>query len=215
MYQSMALQANSEGITWLNAAGDTGAGDCEDQDAVIAQDGLAVDAPGSVPEVTAMGGSEFNEGSGNYWSSTNSATQASALSYIPETVWNDTNIGYGLQGGGRRWNQHLFSETGLANRARGSEQQLSQCSRSFHRCLARSRRLLRLHRRRAADLRWNVHGRRRPWPESSRCSTSIWFPRARKPSRTCEYQSRAVPAGSEHAAVFFTILRWAITMFRA
>jgi uncharacterized protein (TIGR03437 family) len=99
IYQSLALQANSEGITWLNSAGDTGAGDCEDEDAVIAQDGLAVDAPGSVPEVTSMGGSEFNEGSGNYWSTTNSATGASAISYIPERVWNDTGIGYGLQGG--------------------------------------------------------------------------------------------------------------------
>ena len=99
IYRGLALQANSEGITWLNAAGDTGAADCEDQDAVIAQDGLAVDAPGSVPEVTSMGGSEFNEGSGNYWSNTNSATGASALSYIPERVWNDTDIGYGLQGG--------------------------------------------------------------------------------------------------------------------
>jgi len=99
IYQSMALQANSEGITWLNAAGDTGAGDCEDQDAVIAQDGFAVDAPGSVPEVTSMGGSEFDEGGGTYWSGSNSSTGTSALSYIPERVWNDTNIGYGLQGG--------------------------------------------------------------------------------------------------------------------
>ena len=99
IYQSLALEANSEGITWLNSAGDTGAADCEDLDAVIAQDGLSVDAPASVPEVTAMGGSEFNEGSGSYWSSANSATGASALSYIPERVWNDTDSGYGLIGG--------------------------------------------------------------------------------------------------------------------
>jgi uncharacterized protein (TIGR03437 family) len=99
IYQSLALEANSEGITWLNSAGDTGAADCEDLDAVIAQDGLSVDAPGSVPEVTAMGGSEFNEGSGSYWSSTNSANGGSALSYIPERVWNDTDSGFGLVGG--------------------------------------------------------------------------------------------------------------------
>jgi uncharacterized protein (TIGR03437 family) len=95
-----AQQANAEGITWLAAAGDAGAADCEDQDAVIAQDGLAVDAPGSIPEVTAMGGSEFNEGSGNYWSGTNQADGASALSYIPEMVWNDTTLGGGLAAGG-------------------------------------------------------------------------------------------------------------------
>jgi uncharacterized protein (TIGR03437 family) len=100
MYQSLALQANAEGITWFNAAGDSGAGDCEDQNALIAQDGLAVDAPASVPEVTAMGGSEFNEGNGNYWSIVNTATGASAISYIPERVWNDTDLGGGIAAGG-------------------------------------------------------------------------------------------------------------------
>jgi uncharacterized protein (TIGR03437 family) len=98
--QAQALQANSEGITWFAPGGDSGAGDCEDRDAVIAQDGLAVDAPGSIPEVTSMGGSEFNEGGGNYWSFTNTATGASALSYIPERVWNDNELGFRLLGGG-------------------------------------------------------------------------------------------------------------------
>ncbi len=98
--RQMAQQANAEGITWLVAAGDAGAADCEDLDALIAQDGLAVDAPASVPEVTAMGGTEFNEGSGNYWSSTNTANSASALSYIPEMVWNDTSLRGGLAAGG-------------------------------------------------------------------------------------------------------------------
>jgi uncharacterized protein (TIGR03437 family) len=95
-----AQQAIAEGISWFNAAGDDGAADCEDVNALIAQDGLAVDAPASVPEVTAMGGSEFNEGSGSYWSNTNTANGASALSYIPEMVWNDTNLGGGLSAGG-------------------------------------------------------------------------------------------------------------------
>jgi uncharacterized protein (TIGR03437 family) len=100
--QAMALQANSEGITWLAPAGDTAAADCDDNDAnpFIAQSGLSVDAPASIPEVTSMGGTEFNEGSGTYWSFTNSATGASALSYIPERVWNDTELGFGLDGGG-------------------------------------------------------------------------------------------------------------------
>jgi len=98
--ESQALQANAEGITWFAPAGDSGAGDCEDPNAVIAQDGLQVDAPASVPEVTAMGGSEFNEGSGSYWSFANTATGASALSYIPERVWNDSELGFGLAAGG-------------------------------------------------------------------------------------------------------------------
>jgi len=99
-YRAWALQGNAEGITWLAAAGDDGAADCEDPDASIAQDGLAVDEPGSIPEVTSMGGSEFNEGSGAYWSSTNTANGASALSYIPEMVWNDSGPSYGLAAGG-------------------------------------------------------------------------------------------------------------------
>jgi uncharacterized protein (TIGR03437 family) len=99
-YRSWAQQGNAEGITWLAAAGDDGAADCEDPNAVIAQDGLAVDEPGSIPEVTSMGGSEFNEGNGAYWSSTNTASGASALSYIPEKVWNDTSAAYGLAAGG-------------------------------------------------------------------------------------------------------------------
>ena len=99
-YQALALQANAEGITWLNASGDSGAGDCEDLDAVVAQDGPAVDAPASVPEVTSMGGTEFAEGSGSYWNDVNTATGASALSYIPERVWNDTPLGFGFAAGG-------------------------------------------------------------------------------------------------------------------
>jgi uncharacterized protein (TIGR03437 family) len=95
-----AQQANAEGITWLNAAGDNGAADCEDQSAGIAQDGLAVDAPASIPEVTAMGGTEFDERAGSYWGSVNTANGASALSYIPEMVWNDIPLGGGLAAGG-------------------------------------------------------------------------------------------------------------------
>jgi len=100
MEESQALQANAEGITWFGPGGDSGAGDCEDSGAIIAQDGFAVDAPGSVPEVTSMGGTEFAEGNGNYWSLTNTATGASALSYIPERVWNDSEQGFGLAAGG-------------------------------------------------------------------------------------------------------------------
>jgi uncharacterized protein (TIGR03437 family) len=86
--RQMAQQGSAEGITWLAAAGDHGAAECEDQGATVAENGLAVYEPGSVPEVTSMGGSEFNEGNGAYWSGTNSANGASALSYIPEKVWN-------------------------------------------------------------------------------------------------------------------------------
>ena len=83
-FQSWAQQGNAQGITWFNASGDNGAADCADSQ----YPGLAVDAPASVPEVTAVGGTSFVEGSGTYWSATNTANNASALSYIPETAWN-------------------------------------------------------------------------------------------------------------------------------
>jgi uncharacterized protein (TIGR03437 family) len=101
-FQSIVQQANAQGITWLAAAGDAGAADCEDPSALTAQNGLAVDVPGSIPEVTSMGGTEFSDQSGAYWSATNTANSASALSYIPEQAWNDTALGGGLAstGGG-------------------------------------------------------------------------------------------------------------------
>ncbi|MGA2724932.1 MAG: protease pro-enzyme activation domain-containing protein [Bryobacteraceae bacterium] len=99
-YQSAAQQANAEGVTWMAAAGDSGAADCEDSGAVVAQDGLAVDAPGSIPEVTSVGGTEFNEQGGTYWSGTNTANDASALSYIPEMVWNDMIVDRTIAAGG-------------------------------------------------------------------------------------------------------------------
>jgi uncharacterized protein (TIGR03437 family) len=85
-FVSWADQANAQGMTWFAASGDDGAADCNDSQ----NPGLAVDLPGSTPGVTSVGGTEFVEGSGHYWSVTNTASGASALSYIPETTWNDS-----------------------------------------------------------------------------------------------------------------------------
>ncbi len=88
-FRSLAQQANSQGMTWLASSGDQGAAAC-DSGKIPANKGLAVNLPASVPEVTGVGGTEFSEGSGKYWNSTNSANGTSALSYIPEMAWNDT-----------------------------------------------------------------------------------------------------------------------------
>lgn len=87
---SVFQQANAQGMTVLAASGDQGAADCENSSATTATQGLAVDVPAAIPYVTGLGGTEFSEGSGTYWSSTNDANSGSALSYIPEIVWNDT-----------------------------------------------------------------------------------------------------------------------------
>ena len=101
-YESEAKKANSMGITWVVATGDTGAANC-DHPAPFATQGLAVSFPSNLPEVTAVGGTEFNEGTGAdaFWGATNDANGGSAQSYIPEMAWNDsTYIGYMSSGGG-------------------------------------------------------------------------------------------------------------------
>ncbi len=99
-YRQTVQQANAQGITWLAAAGDQGATDC-DADATVAEGGLAVDEPGSIPEVTSMGGTAVSA-SASYWNTTNSGTFLSAKGYIPEIVWNDTAAAGGIlaTGGG-------------------------------------------------------------------------------------------------------------------
>jgi len=85
-FQQWAQQANAQGMTWFAASGDDGGADCGDTQ----HPGLSVDLPGSLPEVTSVGGTEFVDAGGTYWNSTNNANGASALSYIPETTWNDS-----------------------------------------------------------------------------------------------------------------------------
>jgi uncharacterized protein (TIGR03437 family) len=89
-YEAMAKQANSQGITWFNASGDNGGADCAGQSSTDGR--LSVDLPASVPEVTAVGGTEFNEGAGTYWNTTDDPNYMSVLSYIPEMAWNDSAL---------------------------------------------------------------------------------------------------------------------------
>jgi hypothetical protein len=100
-FQSLAQEANSKGITWVASSGDSGAADCDLTSEQSATQGLAVDLPASIPEVTGVGGTEFAEGNGSYWASSNRSNGSSALSYIPEIAWNDTAaIGKLLASGG-------------------------------------------------------------------------------------------------------------------
>jgi uncharacterized protein (TIGR03437 family) len=91
--RALAQQANAQGQTWVAASGDNGAADCyTGSGRGTAGSQLAVDAPASIPEVTGVGGTEFNESPGTYWATANNANHASALSYIPEMAWNDSAI---------------------------------------------------------------------------------------------------------------------------
>lgn len=98
VYNSMWMQAVTEGITVLVSTGDNGSASCDVTQvnglpAGPAQFGLEVNGIASTPFNVAVGGTDFDDFSdaSSFWNSTNApGTQASAKSYIPETTWNDT-----------------------------------------------------------------------------------------------------------------------------
>ena len=88
---TLAQQANAQGITIVAASGDGGAADCDgDTNTDPATQGLAVDFPASIPNVTGVGGTEFIQADGNFWNPGNNSANGSATMYIPEVAWNDT-----------------------------------------------------------------------------------------------------------------------------
>jgi uncharacterized protein (TIGR03437 family) len=101
-YEAIAQQANAQGITIVAASGDSGAAACDGQGFMPqATLGRSVLFPATLPEVTGIGGTQFAEGTGTYWAAANSSTFSSALSYIPESVWNESDgSGLGASGGG-------------------------------------------------------------------------------------------------------------------
>jgi len=100
--ENLAQQANAMGITWLAASGDQGAAACDTSPtATTAVNGLAVNVPASIPEVTGVGGTTFADVSPGYWNPNNNpVTDASALSYIPEVAWNDNALAPQLSASG-------------------------------------------------------------------------------------------------------------------
>jgi len=93
--ESVLEQANAQGQTIVASSGDYGSATCDDSDkaGTAAYRGLSVDYPASSQYVTGVGGTSFSGDLVNqpaYWSAANSSSNGSALSYIPETVWNST-----------------------------------------------------------------------------------------------------------------------------
>ncbi len=102
-YNSLWKQAASQGQTVLVAAGDSGAAGCDYSSP--ATHGLGINGLCSSPYSTCVGGTEFVEGNnpGQYWQAGNNTVNGSAISYIPETIWNESgNVsgGSGLWAGG-------------------------------------------------------------------------------------------------------------------
>ena len=102
----LAQQAAAEGITYMVSTGDSGAAGCADPNpgAPAGQNVTpSVNILASTPFTVGVGGTEFDEGctisadgqtlvcanNAKFWSSTNGTNNVSALSYIPEVVWNE------------------------------------------------------------------------------------------------------------------------------
>jgi subtilase family serine protease len=117
-------QAASQGQTVIAAAGDDGSTDCYGDKplSTAVQTGLAVDFPGSSQYVTSLGGTEFPAadvaaGNTTYWTAAAGSTDTidSAVSYIPEGVWNDDSSQYGLSSGGGGVSIYTAAPTWQAN----------------------------------------------------------------------------------------------------
>jgi Pro-kumamolisin, activation domain/Bacterial Ig-like domain (group 3) len=91
---SLAQQAAAQGITYVVSAGDSGSAGCDDPHTeTVAAHPASVNVLAATPYNVAVGGTIFNENGhdSTYWRSTNAqATQESAISYIPEDVWNQS-----------------------------------------------------------------------------------------------------------------------------
>ena len=93
---SLWQQAATQGITVFVSAGDSGAAGCDSASASRATHARGVNGLCSSPYSVCVGGTKFNDASNPslYWSPSNaSGTQSSALSYIPEVVWNESSSG--------------------------------------------------------------------------------------------------------------------------
>ena len=106
--EDIAQQGITQGQTLIASSGDDGASGCfyDTKVALSQRTVLSTGYPASSSFFTAVGGTQFNEGSSSYWASTpGTDIISSALSYIPEVAWNEdevvNGIGYlGSTGGG-------------------------------------------------------------------------------------------------------------------
>jgi hypothetical protein len=118
-YNSLWEQAAAQGITVVVSSGDGGSAGCDDfnnQD--VSTHGLAVSGLAGTPFNVSVGGTDFNQINvwSTYWNSTNdSTTGTSAISYIPETPWNESCAQLGLTGCGSTapdWSHNIIAGSG-------------------------------------------------------------------------------------------------------
>jgi uncharacterized membrane protein len=97
-WNTLWAQAAAQGITSFVSAGDSGAAGCDPAGNASGTQ-VGVNGLASTPNNIAVGGTEFNDASGNFWNASNSPVdQSSALGYIPENVWNESGNAVGGSG---------------------------------------------------------------------------------------------------------------------
>lgn len=98
--RSLAEQAAAQGITYLVSAGDNGAEGCDDPSHPPATHPVSVNAIAATAFNIAVGGTMFNEGTtpSKYWGASAPPAET-AISYIPENVWNQSSATSGLWAG--------------------------------------------------------------------------------------------------------------------
>ncbi|WP_428392042.1 S53 family peptidase [Lichenicoccus sp.] len=94
MWSNLIEEGASEGISIFVSSGDSASAGCDPAGATAAKGGLAVNGLASNPYDTAVGGTDFQDTAlgqnSRYWSSKNSSSGGSALSYIPEIPWDNS-----------------------------------------------------------------------------------------------------------------------------
>ncbi|HET7073026.1 MAG TPA: hypothetical protein VFI55_02955, partial [Mycobacterium sp.] len=108
-YNSLWQQAAAQGMSVFVSSGDAGAAGCDNPSSTLpAKSGLGVNGLSSTPYNISVGGTQFDDtaNAAAYWNETNDGYKASARSYIPEIVWNESSY---LSGSG---NNNLFAGSG-------------------------------------------------------------------------------------------------------
>ncbi len=95
-YKTAYQQAVAEGVSIFVSSGDENAASADNGN--VSTHGISISGFASTPYNVAVGGTDFGYTANNidpstYWSSTNSNTYSSALSYIQEVPWNDSCAG--------------------------------------------------------------------------------------------------------------------------
>jgi len=102
-------QAAAQGISVFVSSGDNGPAGCDGSNSNYEVNGYAVGGDASTPYNVAVGGSEFYENGGTYWGASAPLFLGSALSYIPETPWNEAR---GVDKGSSASGSGLWSGSG-------------------------------------------------------------------------------------------------------